>query len=211
MIEDGYSICFNEWALDTRIKNELPILLMISSLTAKTGVCFASNKYFAELFDCTEVSISQKINKLAKLGYIVIDYEKRGAEVKKRIIRLKKFLTDDLKSFYPTVKKVFKDNNNNIFKNTSIKNSSTNSKKFIPPTLDEIKEYAKEKNRSDLVEKFWDYYNTTEWVDSNGKKVANWKGKFVTWAGHTPPPKNDNYNYSSDIDAFVAQWERSRK
>lgn len=91
------------------------------------------------------------------------------------------------------------------------KESSQKREKFIPPTLDEIKEYAKEKNRSDLVEKFWDYYNTTGWVDSNGKKVANWKGKFVTWAGHTSAPKNDNYNYSSDVDAFVAQWERSRK
>ena len=120
MIQDGYCICFNKWVLDTRIKNELPILLMISSLSAKTGECFAGNKYFADLFNCTEVSISQKINKLIELGYISAEYEKRGAEIKKRILRLKNFLTDDLNLFYPTNKNFFKDNNINI-KNTSIK------------------------------------------------------------------------------------------
>ena len=114
MIQDGYCICFNKWVLDTRIKNELPLLLIISSLTAKTGECFAGNKYFADLFNCTEVSVSQKINKLIELGYISAEYEKRGAEIKKRILRLKNFLTDDLNIFYPTIKKDFKDNNINI-------------------------------------------------------------------------------------------------
>ena len=193
MIKDGYGICLNEWILDTRIKNELPVLLMISSLTAKTGVCFASNKYFAELFDCTEVSISQKISKLTKLGYIQIDYEKRGAEVKKRTIRLKKFLTDDLNIFYSTDKKIFKDNNNNIFKNTSFKKE--NNKKKIP-TKQEVYDYALARNRSDLAEKFYDYFNATDWVDSNGKEVKNWKGKFITWESHTAKPqetKKDNW------------------
>lgn len=112
MIQDGYSICFNKWVLDTRIKNELPVLLIISSLCAKTGECFASNTYFASLFDCTEVSISQKINKLIQYGYISADYEKRGAQVQKRVLRLKTFLTDDLNVFYPAIKNFFKDKNN---------------------------------------------------------------------------------------------------
>lgn len=123
MIQDGYSICFNKWVLDTRIKNELPLLLIISSLTAKTGECFASNQYFATLFNCTEVSISQKINKLIKIGYISAEYEKRGAEIKRRVLRLKNFLTDDLNIFYPTIKNIFKDNN--------ISNNNTSNKKEI--------------------------------------------------------------------------------
>lgn len=120
MIQDGYSICFNRWVLDTRIKNELPLLLIISSLTAKTSECFASNSYFATLFDCTEVSISQKINKLINYGYLSVEYEKRGAEIKKRVLRLKNFLIDDSNIFYPTIKNIFKDNNISI-NNTSNK------------------------------------------------------------------------------------------
>lgn len=120
MIEEGYSICYNIWALDKRIKNELSLLLIISSLSAKTGQTFASNKYFADLFDCSEVSISNKIKHLEDCGYIEIEYQKRGCEVIHRDIRLKKFLTDDYKSFYSTIKKDFKDNN------TSIKNNLKN-------------------------------------------------------------------------------------
>lgn len=143
MIEDGYSICFNRWVLDTRIKNELPILLIISSLTAKTGECFASNQYFAMVFNCTEVSISQKINKLIKLGYISAEYEKRGAEVKKRVLRLKNFLTVDLNNFYPSIKNIFKDNN------ISINNTSINKENIL-----------KEKNEKILesFELFWKEY-----------------------------------------------------
>lgn len=69
-IEDGYAICFNEWALDKNIKCELGLLLIISGLTAEQGFCFAKNKYFAELFNESEDSISRKIKKLESLGYI---------------------------------------------------------------------------------------------------------------------------------------------
>ena len=40
-MENGYSICFNEWALDQTIKNELGLLLIISSLSAEKGYCYA--------------------------------------------------------------------------------------------------------------------------------------------------------------------------
>ena len=91
----GYAICFNEWALDEKIKNELRLLLIISSLTAKDGYCFASNKYLAELFAETEQTISKKIKNLENYGYIEIEYEKRGWEITNRKIRLTKILMDD--------------------------------------------------------------------------------------------------------------------
>ena len=68
----GYSICLNIWALDKDIKNELGLLLIISSLCAEKGYCFASNKYLAELFDITDVSVSTKIKKLEQKNYISI-------------------------------------------------------------------------------------------------------------------------------------------
>ena len=116
MIEDGYAICFNQWALDPRIKNEIQILLIISSLVAKTGVCFARNKYFADLFGEHEKGISRKIKKLADLGYIQITYTKRGCEVKERQIRVTKLLLDGPQNCYSTGNKIV-EGNNNIFKN----------------------------------------------------------------------------------------------
>lgn len=129
-MENGYSISFNKWVLDKNIKNELRLLLIISSLSARDGYCFASNKYLAELFDETEVSISNKIKKLEKYNYIEIEYVKTGIIITSRRIRLKNILMADKKLFNGTIKKYFKDNNisinnkrfNNIYTQTMIPN-----------------------------------------------------------------------------------------
>jgi len=46
----------------------------IYALTHQQGYCFATNGYFAELFDCTDVTISNWIRKLKEAGYITISY-----------------------------------------------------------------------------------------------------------------------------------------
>ena len=56
-------------------------------------------------------------------------------------------------------------------------------KDFVPPSLDEVRAYAKE--RSSIVDPdfFYEFFSSSEppWVDSNGKPVLAWKQKFVTW------------------------------
>ena len=127
-MENGYSICLNKWALDKDIKNELGLLLIVSSLCAEKGYCFASNKYLADLFGITEVSVSTKLKKLEQKNYIEIEYQKRGCEVISRKIRLKNILIDGLKNFKSTVKKNLKDNNISI-NNISINKKENNKKK----------------------------------------------------------------------------------
>lgn len=118
-IENGYAICFNKWLFDKEIKSELNLLLLISSLCAERGHCWANNEYFADLFQIDEVSVSRKIKKLEELGHINIVYEKRGCEIIKREIRLTKMLTDDKQKCQPTINKNVKDNitSNNIINN----------------------------------------------------------------------------------------------
>ena len=113
-MNEGYSICLNEWALDKDIKNELGLLLIISSLCAEKGFCFASNSYLANIFHITEISVSMKLKKLEKKEYIKIKYEYRGCQVVSREIRLKNILTEDYKKIEPTIKNNFKDNNISI-------------------------------------------------------------------------------------------------
>lgn len=136
-IKNGYAICFNEWWMDSRIKNELNILLSISSLSAENGFCFASNSYFSELFGIEEESVSRKIKKLEELGYISISYEKRGCEVTRREIRLTKISIHDCQKNQSTIDKKIKDNN------TSINN---------------IKKYDKKNNFEDEFSEFWELY-----------------------------------------------------
>lgn len=122
----GYTFCPMDWILDSNIKNELSLLLLISSLCAGQGYCWASNKYFAEKLNETEINISRKIKKLQKLGYIDINYKKRGTAITTREMRpLTKMLTAINKNVNGTVNKNVKHNNisiNNINNNNNIGN-----------------------------------------------------------------------------------------
>lgn len=128
-MENGYAICMNEWALDKDIKNELGLLLIISSLCAEKGYCYASNKYFTELFDIPEENISRKIKKLEEKGYITIEYERVGCQVKKRYIRLTKISTVDCQKYQPTIDENVKENITNI-NITSINNKEIKKKAY---------------------------------------------------------------------------------
>lgn len=94
------------------------------------------------------------------------------------------------------------------------KKARRNPRAFVPPTLEEVAAYARERNSAVDPKVFYDFFNTPNsagetWVDSNGKKVKNWKQKFITWeskGGHAQPQRRQesyfmNYNqrrYTND-------------
>ena len=59
-------------------------------------------------------------------------------------------------------------------------------KEFVPPTYEEVLEYARSRGREDLAKAFFDYYDVGDWKDKNGDKVKNWKQKFVSWENRNP-------------------------
>ena len=74
-----------------------------------------------------------------------------------------------------------------------------NEEKFITPTLDEVKEYiAKKELKKVDAKQFLDFFTESNWVDTKGNKVKNWKLKLLTWnnydAGKKDKPKQTNYN-----------------
>ena len=52
-------------------------------------------------------------------------------------------------------------------------------KEFVPPTYEEVVEYARSRGREDLAKPFFDGYSVADWYDSRGNKVLNWKQKFI--------------------------------
>ena len=87
-LSGGYAICFNQWLFDDRIKSQLRLLLLIASLSAKEGYCYASNQYLAEKFKTTPENISRQIGMLRDYGYIETEDEKFGAVVTNRKIKI---------------------------------------------------------------------------------------------------------------------------
>ena len=156
----GYGIAFNEWIFDERIKNELRLLIYISSLTAEKGFCYASNEHFAVKFKTTTVTISRQINKLLKFKYLDIEYIKNGNVVKSRHLRLTKMLTAVNKNDNGAVNINVKDNNTsniNIISIDKRKSEFKNSLSFFLNDFDK-----------DLLNDFYSY-----WTEHNekGKKM----------------------------------------
>lgn len=74
--------------------------------------------------------------------------------------------------------------NNNI--NDKGNNKGEKSKKekqtaFVPPTLEEVREYFKERGTNIDPESFWAYYTANGWVQTRGKPIRNWKACLITW------------------------------
>ena len=86
----------------------------ISALTNKTGECWASNNYFASLYDKTPEHISVMINHLKKNNHIETELIYKDKQIEKRIISIKKNLNTGIKKNLDTpLKKNLKENNIN--------------------------------------------------------------------------------------------------
>ena len=58
----------------------------ITALCNEKGYCWASNDYFAQLYEKTEETVSRWISQLIKQNYINAEYIKRGFEITERRI-----------------------------------------------------------------------------------------------------------------------------
>ena len=64
-------------------------------------------------------------------------------------------------------------------------------KDFSPPTLEEIEDYCKSRNNNVDAKRFFDFFDASNWVDSKGNKVRNWKQKIITWESYNKEVKKD--------------------
>ena len=78
--------------------------------------------------------------------------------------------------------------NNNI-PNTDIEdklnNIIANNNRFIPPTVEEVEAYCRERNNSVDAENFVDFYESKGWIVGK-TKMKNWKAAVRTWERNTP-------------------------
>ena len=78
-----------------------------------------------------------------------------------------------------------------IDKNSIDKNSIEYKSK---PTLEEVRDYCINVRHNNVdYQKFYDYFNEGNWIDSKGNKVKNWKQKIITWEKKTTTKKEFEY------------------
>lgn len=90
------------------------------------------------------------------------------------------------------------------------KNIKNNNNVFTPPTLEEITAYCRERNNNVDPKQFFDYFQTGNWIDSEGKPVRNWKQKLITWEkkGRKPQPQKPKTNNIESHDYDFAELEK---
>ncbi len=126
----------------------------ITALCNQKGYCWASNKYFAELYGVTKVSVSTWISALAERGYIQTEVDKGNI----RCIYIKDSYNTDLKNLEDPLKKslipnkeIFKYNNKyNTKGNTKVDNNTSNEP-----------HPSKNKEAVEVIFEFWNSYKST--------------------------------------------------
>jgi hypothetical protein len=160
----------------------------ITALTNKTGECWASNNYFAELYKVTPQAISKWIKNLEKNNYIIIAYDKKGKMIEKRIIKMVSTdidrvsttveggINSSLEGYQPEIKE-----NNTSINNININNKKeVKEKRFIKPTIEEIQAYCDERNNGINANAFYDFYESKNWYVGKNK-MKDWNACIRTW------------------------------
>ena len=146
----------------------------ITALCNKNGYCWATNDYFAQLYGVSKKSISTWIKQLKNGNHIKckIVYKLGTKQIDYRYLQLVQEGMEE-KVNTPMEEKV-KENN------TSINNTYNNTKKFKKPSIDEIKEYCKERNNNISPTTFFDFYESKGWMVGKNK-MKDWRACVRTW------------------------------
>lgn len=171
----------------------------ITALCDKQGFCWATNKYFADLYSVSDRTIREWLNVLKNKNYINIDiiYKENSKEIDMRRISIgmeKNFQGGMEKNFQENnINNNIKENNINIIqeKTNNSSNVSSSLEKVNPsvkpkretfrrPTIDEIREYCDSRNNGIDAERFFDFYESKGWKVGN-TPMKDWKACVRTW------------------------------
>lgn len=155
----------------------------ITALSSKEGYCFATNRYFADLYGVTKNTVSLWVSQLNQAGFITVELIKKGEQITERRLGIIKndaspnIISNDLN----TIKVI---NTNNI---------SNRKEKFIA-------EVCLLENDKNFIENFVDY-----WCEENKSKtklrfelektwnlksrIQRWKSNQSKWATKKPVSK----------------------
>lgn len=186
--------------------NEKLLYGEITALCGVNGYCWGTNQYFADLYGVSDRMVREWISHLKERGYIDIKmiYKEGTKEVLERRIYIvpiistvdedppeenfptsgKKVPETPGKKFPTPEEKKFRENNTRV-NNTSMNNiigtaPEKKQKKFVKPTVEEIKTYCAERNNQLDAEYFYDHYEANGWKIGKAP-MKDWKATIRNW------------------------------
>ncbi|WP_419790619.1 conserved phage C-terminal domain-containing protein [Staphylococcus chromogenes] len=194
-----YSIITANVRYDNRLTDSEKLLFAeITSLSNKYGYCTASNGYFAKLYEVTKRTVSSRINNLKDNGYLNIEFDYKGNEVKQRrmypmtqtsIPIENNFHRGIEKNFLPPIEANFQENNtsNNTTSINNINRIDTLSGNPTSYPYSDVIDYLNErtgkqyksttkKNQTVIRARIDEGFTLEDFKKVIDNKVAEWKG-----------------------------------
>ena len=176
-----------------------------------------------EWFSRTNVSLSGRMgvsekvlirarNELKTLGLIdFVTSKKRGTCTKYSILYSTKSSTKEVQKQYKSSTKEVQKEDINRYKTKTKKekdiSNDISKKSFVPPTIDEVREYCQSRNNFVDPERFVDFYSAKGWMVGKNK-MKDWKSAVRTWE------RNDGRKASTGQSGNIrpeepenSQWE----
>lgn len=194
-----YAILPADVRYDSDLKDKAKLLYAeICALSNKDGYCFATNKYFAELYNVTPTTISLLIKDLVDKGYLETEivYKEGTKEILNRYLRIIK--GGYLKNLKEGIKENLKGNNinNNNTSNNNIDDDIINSSSNIINSNNNINIY--------------DYLQENGFIlmPIHYEKIQKWKNDDLTRYAIKKAVLNGKYNINY-VDKILFNWERN--
>ncbi len=203
---NGYGIVPRSVMEDTSIDFKAKAFYAYLCIFAGTsGSCYPSKDKIHHDLGISRDAIASCTNQLIEAGYLRVEKIRENGRFCRNRYVLVCGLPTPCTATPCTVEPTTK---NNITKNNSIRNNNyynippynpprgdapehiegvcekkkTKKKsEFTPPTLGEVIAYCASRGNKVDPKKFYDYYDASDWVDSKGIPVQNWKQKCISW------------------------------
>ena len=78
---------------------------------------------------------------------------------------------------------------------------------FVPPTVGEVREYCRQRKSNVDPVRFWEYFDTGGWKDSEGKPVRSWKQKLLTWETLSKENGGSVNERTADSSNGPSEWD----
>lgn len=200
---------------DSRLSPNAKLLYgEITALSNVTGFCYATNKYFADLYGVTNTSISLWVKQLIECGYINshIEYKEGTKEILKRYLSLVIVPMQIILNTPP--QENLKDNNTSNNNTSLIKSGSEN--KFSTPALFDLPPLEQKKETKKMFKNSACF--DIEYCRDKLKKEADlgvdidyYYGAVADWSERKPGEKCTDRGWIATLRTFMRKDNDAKK
>lgn len=217
IFQNGYGFIAKMVMQDQELTlQEKGVYAYLCSFSGRGIDAFPSRQKICDDLKISNDSLGKYLKGLTNSGYISITQSKNETKFGNNIYTIN--LEKPCRKF--SVSEKSDTNNNNILNNNNnniyLKENKPKKQGFIPPTVEEIRQYCRERNNNVDAQRFFDYYSSNDWKDNQGKQVKNWKQKIIAnWeknASNSTTQNNNtqntgNYHYEIINGYNTLVWE----